>query len=75
MLSAIRRITGKLLLVVFGIAIWQYGDFREMVMRQFRMATAWAATDGTAGMVCSWRRTSRVFRWPRRASRHNKGIW
>ena len=50
MLSAIRRITGKLLLVVFGIAIWQYGDFREMVMRQFRMATAWAATDGTADL-------------------------
>jgi len=50
MLSAIRRITGKLLLVVLGIAIWQYGDFRESVVRQFRMATAWAATDGTADL-------------------------
>lgn len=50
MFTAIRRITGKFMLVVLGIAIWQVGGLNEFVMRQFRMASAWAATDGTADL-------------------------
>jgi len=50
MFKAIRRMAGKFVLVVLGIAVWQLGGLNEFVMRQFRMASAWAATDGTSDL-------------------------
>lgn len=50
MFSRIRRMIGKAILIVLGVAIGQIGSINDFIIQQFRMASAWAATDGTSDL-------------------------
>jgi len=50
MFGFIRKLAATVTPVVLGIALWQFGGIQELAMKQFRLATSWASSDGTADL-------------------------